>query len=303
MTTSTALTNPRGRRPARWLHLALFLAGLALLLGTGAPVMAQAAASPAAAPGVPTASAAAPLVPAVSAAPTAAAPVHTGSALGGVLALAGQGGGGPLSLSLQLLLLMTLLTLLPSVLLMMTAFVRIIIVLSILRQAIGLQQAPPNQLLVGLALFMTFFVMQPALADINARALQPFAANQMPAEQAIANAGDVLHGFMMANTRTRDLKLFADLAGEKPFASKADVPMRVLMPAYATSELKTAFQIGVLLFLPFLVIDLVVASVLMALGMMMVSPIMIALPFKLMLFVAVDGWALVMASIAQSFAA
>ena len=208
-----------------------------------------------------------------------------------------------MSLSLQVLLLMTLLTLLPSVLLMMTAFVRIVIVLAILRQAIGLQQAPPNQLLVGLALFMTFFVMQPSLSRINEVALQPFVADTMPADVAISNAGNELHGFMLANTRTADLKLFADLAGAAPFATKADVPMRVLMPAYATSELKTAFQIGVLLFLPFLVIDLVVASVLMALGMMMVSPIMIALPFKLMLFVAVDGWALVMASLAQSFAA
>ena len=228
-----------------------------------------------------------------------------GSALRGLLSLAGgaEKGSAPMSLSLQVLLLMTLLTLLPSVLLMMTAFVRIVIVLAILRQAIGLQQAPPNQLLVGLALFMTFFVMQPSLSRINEVALQPFVADTMPADVAISNAGNELHGFMLANTRTADLKLFADLAGAAPFATKADVPMRVLMPAYATSELKTAFQIGVLLFLPFLVIDLVVASVLMALGMMMVSPIMIALPFKLMLFVAVDGWALVMASLAQSFAA
>lgn len=254
-----------GHRP---LHIALFAAGLAALLLGASPASAQ----------------------------------QAPSALGGLISLAGGEGGTPFSLSLQVLLLMSLITLLPSVLLMMTAFVRIIIVLSILRQAIGLQQAPPNQLLVGLSLFLTFFVMQPHLAQINARALQPFVADQMPAEQAISAAGDVLHGFMLANTRTTDLKLFADLAGEKPFASKADVPMRVLMPAFATSELKTAFQIGILLFLPFLIIDLVVASVLMALGMMMVSPVMIALPFKLMLFVAVDGWALVMASLAQSFA-
>lgn len=254
-----------GHRP---LHIALFAAGLAALLLGASPASAQ----------------------------------QAPSALGGLIDLAGGEGGTPFSLSLQVLLLMSLITLLPSVLLMMTAFVRIIIVLSILRQAIGLQQAPPNQLLVGLSLFLTFFVMQPHLAQINARALQPFVADQMPAEQAIGAAGDVLHGFMLANTRTTDLKLFADLAGEKPFASKADVPMRVLMPAFATSELKTAFQIGILLFLPFLIIDLVVASVLMALGMMMVSPVMIALPFKLMLFVAVDGWALVMASLAQSFA-
>jgi flagellar biosynthetic protein FliP len=236
-------------------------------------------------------------------APAAAQAAEGASPLGGLIALAGGEGGTPFSLSLQLLLLMALLTLLPSVLLMMTAFVRIVVVLAILRQAIGLQQAPPNQLLIGLALFLTFFVMQPSLTQIHARALQPFTADAMPAERAIAEAGAVLHGFMLANTREHDLRLFSDLAGTGPYASRADVPMRVLLPAFATSELKTAFQIGILLFLPFLVIDLVVAAVLMALGMMMVSPVMIALPFKLMLFVAVDGWALVTASLAQSFAA
>ncbi len=235
-------------------------------------------------------------------APAVAQETSGASPLAGLIALAGGEGGTPFSLSLQLLLLMALLTLLPSVLLMMTAFVRIVVVLAILRQAIGLQQAPPNQLLIGLALFLTFFVMQPALAEIHARALQPFAANAMPAEQAIGAAGDVLHGFMLANTRAHDLALFSDLAGTGPYATPGDVPMRVLLPAFATSELKTAFQIGILLFLPFLVIDLVVAAVLMALGMMMVSPVMIALPFKLMLFVAVDGWALVTASLARSFA-
>jgi flagellar biosynthetic protein FliP len=261
--------------PARTGHLLLFAVGLLLLLLSGSPLAAQAA-------------------------PPAAAPAP--SALGGLIALAGGEGGTPFSLSLQLLLLMTLLTLLPSVLLMMTAFVRILVVLAILRQAIGLQQAPPNQLLVGLALFLTFFVMQPTLAEINAVALQPFVADQLSAEIAITRAGDVLHGFMLANTRTADLKLFADIAGLAPFARPEEVPMRILLPAFAISELKTAFQIGILLLLPFLVIDLVVASVLMALGMMMVSPVMIALPFKLMLFVAVDGWALVTASLAQSFA-
>ncbi|MFN7175922.1 MAG: flagellar type III secretion system pore protein FliP [Thermaurantiacus sp.] len=260
-------------------HLLILLAGLAALLITGSPALAQ------------------------EALPAPITESGEGdSLLGGLSALAEEGvGRGALSLSLQVLILMALLTVLPSIVLMMTAFLRIVIVLAILRQAIGLQQAPPNQLLVGLALFMTFFVMQPALADINAAALQPWAADSIPAEVAIGRAGDVLHGFMMANTRTADLKLFADLAGVGPFASPEDVPMRVLMPAFATSELKTAFQIGILLFLPFLIIDLVVASVLMALGMMMVSPIMIALPFKLMLFVAVDGWALVMGSLAASF--
>ena len=266
----TAKTEARQGRPLG--HWLLFAAGWLALLTAADPALAQ----PAPAPTQP-------------------------SALGGLIALAGGETGTAFSLSLQVLLLMTLLTLLPSVLLMMTAFVRIVIVLAILRQAIGLQQAPPNQLLIGLALFLTFFVMQPWLAEINAQALQPFVQNQMPAERAIVAAGDILHGFMMQHTRTTDLKLFADLAGAKPFASEAEVPMRILLPAFATSELKTAFQIGILLFLPFLVIDLVVASVLMALGMMMVSPVMIALPFKLMLFVAVDGWALVTVSLARSF--
>lgn len=215
----------------------------------------------------------------------------------------GKGGASPLSLSLQVLLIMSLLTVLPSIILMMTAFLRIVVVLAILRQAIGLQQTPPNQLLIGLALFLTFFVMQPAWARIDADAFQPWLADRIPAEVAIARAGQVLHGFMLANTRTQDLQLFASLAGAGPFASGQEVPMRVLLPAFATSELKTAFQIGALLFLPFLIIDLVVASVLMALGMVMVSPVMIALPFKLMLFVAVDGWALVIASLAASFSA
>jgi flagellar biosynthetic protein FliP len=233
-----------------------------------------------------------------------AAQAETGSVFDGLSRLALRSGEtGAMSLSLQVLLLMGLLTVLPSIVLMMTAFLRIVIVLAILRQALGLTQAPPNQLLVGLSLFLTFFVMQPAISDINSAAIQPWASEAITADIAIGRAGDVLHGFMMANTRASDLKLFADMAGTGPFASPGDVPMRILMPAFATSELKTAFQIGVLLFLPFLVIDLVVASVLMALGMMMVSPIMIALPFKLMLFVAVDGWALVMASLAGSFSA
>jgi flagellar biosynthesis protein FliP len=272
----TPCVQPRaGRLPRPARHWLLFFAGCLCLLVAAEPALAQAAAP--------------------------AAPAADPSALGGLIALAGGETGTAFSLSLQVLLLMTLLTLLPSVLLMMTAFVRIVIVLAILRQAIGLQQAPPNQLMIGLALFLTFFVMQPSLAEINAQALQPFVANALPAEQAIMRGGDILHGFMMQHTRTTDLKLFADLAGAPAFASEADVPMRILLPAFATSELKTAFQIGILLFLPFLVIDLVVASVLMALGMMMVSPVMIALPFKLMLFVAVDGWALVTASLARSF--
>ncbi len=222
------------------------------------------------------------------------------TALDGVAALAGGKG---LALPLQILLLMTLLTVLPSVLLMMTGFTRIIIVLAILRQAIGLGQAPPNQVLVGLALFLTLFVMQPTFARIEREAYAPFAAQTLPAEAAIARGGAALHDFMMAQTREKDLRLFANLSHSGPMATPAAVPMTLLLPAFATSELKTAFQIGFLIYLPFLVIDLVVASILMGLGMMMVSPTLISLPFKLLLFVMVDGWALMLGSLAGSFVA
>jgi flagellar biosynthesis protein FliP len=207
----------------------------------------------------------------------------------------------PLSFSLQVLVLMTLLSVLPSVLLMMTAFTRIIIVLSILRQALGLQQTPPNQVLVGLSMFLTFFVMAPVFSQLNQVAVEPYTSGAVTIDQGIERGGEVLHAFMIKQTRDRDLKLFADLAGAKPFARPADVPFSILLPAFVTSELKTAFQIGFLIFLPFLVIDLVVASVLMSLGMMMLSPTLVSLPFKLLLFVAVDGWALTMSSLAMSF--
>ncbi len=207
----------------------------------------------------------------------------------------------PLALPLQILLLMTVLTLLPSLLLMMTGFTRILIVLAIVRQAIGLGQAPPNQLLVGLALFLTLFVMRPTVAAIEAQAYRPYAAGQIPAEVAIGRAGDALHGFMAAQTREKDVRLFSGLAHAGPYARAADIPMTVLVPAFATSELKTAFEIGFLVYLPFLVIDLVVAAILMALGMMMVSPTLISLPFKLLLFVLVDGWSLLLGSLAASF--
>ncbi|NIJ09586.1 flagellar biosynthetic protein FliP [Sphingomonas vulcanisoli] len=211
------------------------------------------------------------------------------------------GTGQPLSLSLQILLLMSLLTVLPSLLLMMTSFTRIIIVLSLLRQALGLAQTPPNQVLVGLALFLSMFVMRPAIDQINQTAYKPYGAGQIPIEEAISRGGAVLHGFMIRQTRQTDLKLFADMAKAPKFAKPEDVPFTILLPAYVTSELKTAFQIGFLIFLPFLVIDLVVASTLMALGMMMLSPAIISMPFKLLLFVLVDGWALTMGSLAASF--
>ena len=230
------------------------------------------------------------------------------AALLAVPALAGPldalaGGKTALSLPLQILLLMTVLTVVPSLLLMMTGFTRIIIVLAILRQALGLGQAPPNQVLVGLALFLTLFVMRPTFDHLYADAYRPFSDDRIPAETAIARGGTALHAFMAAQTREKDLRLFANLAHAGPFATTAEVPMAVLVPAFATSELKTAFEIGFLIYLPFLVIDLVVASILMALGMMMVSPALISLPFKLLLFVLVDGWALVLGSLAGSFVA
>jgi flagellar biosynthetic protein FliP len=175
-------------------------------------------------------------------------------------------------------------------------------VLSILRQALGLQQTPPNQVLVGLALFLSLFVMRPYMAEINQTAFKPYGEGQITVEEAVTRSGDVLHRFMIRQTRQTDLKLFADMAKAPPFAKPADVPFSILLPAFITSELKTAFQIGFLIFLPFLIIDLVVASTLMALGMMMLSPSIISMPFKLLLFVLVDGWALTMGSLAGSFA-
>jgi flagellar biosynthetic protein FliP len=211
------------------------------------------------------------------------------------------GTGQPLSLSLQILLLMSLLTVLPSLVLMMTSFTRIIIVLSILRQALGLQQTPPNQVLVGLALFLSMFVMRPAIDQINQTAYKPYGAGQIGIEEAVGRSGNVLHGFMIRQTRQTDLKLFADMAKAPKFTDPSQVPFSILLPAFVTSELKTAFQIGFLIFLPFLVIDLVIACTLMALGMMMLSPAIISMPFKLLLFVLVDGWALTMGSLAGSF--
>ena len=243
-------------------------------------------------------------IAAVLAAPVLAQAPAGGTAQAGALDRALgtiAGDGKPLSLSLQILLLMSLLTVLPSLVLMMTSFTRIIIVLSILRQALGLQQTPPNQVLVGLALFLSLFVMRPAIDQINGNAWKPYGAGQIGIEEAVGRSGAVLHGFMERQVRQTDLKLFADLARSPPFARPADIPFAILLPAFVTSELKTAFQIGFLIFLPFLIIDLVVASTLMALGMVMLSPNIISMPFKLLLFVLVDGWALTMGSLAASF--
>jgi flagellar biosynthetic protein FliP len=205
------------------------------------------------------------------------------------------------SLSLQIVALMTALTVLPSLLLGLTAFTRIIIVLSILRQALGTQQTPPNQVLIALALFVTFFVMQPTFLQVYEQAIAPLLDGKMAEAEAFARGSEIFRTFMLGNVRQNDLAMFAELAGDGPYASPQDVPFRVLLPAFMTSELKTAFQIGFMLFLPFLVIDIVIASVLMALGMMMVSPVLVALPFKLLLFVLVDGWALTVGSLAAGY--
>lgn len=205
------------------------------------------------------------------------------------------------SVSIQILLLMTALTVLPALLMMMTSFTRILVVFAILRQALGLQQTPSNQILLGLALFLSFFIMTPVLQEINRDALQPYLSEQLSAGEALAQAEFPVRNFMMAQTRESDLALFMELADSEPVATQQEVPFTVLVPAFVTSELKTAFQIGFMLFIPFLVIDLVVASVLMAMGMMMLSPIIISLPFKIMLFVLVDGWAMVIGTLAASF--
>ena len=269
---------PPRRAAGRWLFALL---AFTLLLVIAFPAFAQSAA-------------------ALNPPPTPATP-GVGDAIDRALGDLG-GGNAPLSLSLQILIIMGLLSILPGIILMMTSFTRIIIVLSLLRQALGLQQTPPNQVLIGLSLFLSFFVMAPTLDTMNREAITPYANGQIGATQMIQKAGVPLHNFMMRQTRKTDIKLFADIAKSGPYKSTAEVPYSVLLPAFVTSELKTAFQIGFLIFLPFIVIDLVVATVLMALGMMMLSPSIISLPFKLLLFVLVDGWALTMGSLANSFA-
>ncbi len=205
------------------------------------------------------------------------------------------------SVTLQILFLMTALTLLPAALMMMTSFTRIIIVFSILRQALGLQQTPSNQILVGLALFLTFFIMTPVFKAANETALQPYLSGDLAPVPALETAAKPFREFMLAQTRETDLEMFSRIAEVGAFESPEAIPLSILVPAFVTSELKTAFQIGFMVFIPFLVIDLVVASVLMAMGMMMMSPVIISLPFKIMLFVLVDGWALVIGSLAASY--
>jgi flagellar biosynthetic protein FliP len=211
------------------------------------------------------------------------------------------GGGQTYTLTLQILALMTAITLLPALVLMMTGFTRIVIVLGILRQALGAGQTPPNQVLIGLALFLTLFVMSPVVTRINDEALQPYVAGSIDAVAALEKAIAPLKQFMLNQTRESDIATFVRISGGKGYASPDAVPLTVLVPAFVTSELKTAFLIGFLIFIPFVIIDLVVASVLMSMGMMMLSPVLISLPFKLMLFVLVDGWSLVMGTLASSF--
>lgn len=203
--------------------------------------------------------------------------------------------------ALKIIIALTILTLAPAILIMMTSFTRIVIVLSFLRQALGTQQMPPNQLLVGLALFLTMFIMSPHLTKINNEAIQPFLNNQISQDEAFEKGLAPLRTFMFNQTRDTDLSLFVKMSKMDPPKIRSDVPTIVLIPAFILSELKTAFQIGFIIFLPFLVIDMVTASVLMAMGMMMLPPVMISLPFKIMLFVFVDGWGLLVGSLVKSF--
>jgi flagellar biosynthetic protein FliP len=215
----------------------------------------------------------------------------------------GQGpAGASYSVPIQTLLFFTALGFIPAVLLLMTAFTRIVIVLSLLRQALGTPASPPNQVIIGLSLFLTFFVMSPVIDRVYADAWEPYTRNQIGFEQALERGAVPLREFMLKQTRQSDVQLFSRLADLPPQTRPEDLPLRVLVPAFVTSELKSAFQIGFLIFIPFLIIDMIVASVLMSLGMMMLSPVLVALPFKLMLFVLADGWNLLLGSLAASFA-
>lgn len=210
-------------------------------------------------------------------------------------------GGSDYSMSIQILLLMTLLTLIPAALITMTSFTRILIVLAILRQALGTAQTPSNQIILGLSLFLSLFIMAPVFEVAWATALEPYMNESLGFSEALDAVKIPFREFMFGQTRETDLMLFAELGGYAPFATQDDVPMVVLLPSFLTSELKTAFQIGFLMFVPFLIIDLVVAAVLMSMGMMMLSPMLISLPFKLMLFVLIDGWSLIAATLVTSF--
>ena len=212
-----------------------------------------------------------------------------------------SGGETTYSLSLQILILMTALTILPSLVLGMTAFTRIIIVLSILRQALGTQQTPPNQVLIAIALFLSFFIMSPVFELLYAETVNPYLEGDLQPDVAIAQGLGTMKEFMVSNTRVDTLNMFSDMSKTGPYEDKQSIPISIVLPAFITSELKTAFEIGFLIFLPFLVIDMVVASILMSLGMMMLSPMLISLPFKLLLFVLVDGWSMTIGSLSATF--
>ncbi|BFH14819.1 flagellar biosynthetic protein FliP [Paenibacillus dendritiformis] len=213
----------------------------------------------------------------------------------------GDGGGQPGTSSLSLLLLITVLSIAPAILVLMTSFTRIVVVLGFVRTSLGTQQMPPNQVLIGLALFLTLFVMSPTIGEINQAALQPYLKGELNQTQALEQASIPMKKFMFSHTREKDLLLFMKYTKTEKPKTYQDVPLTVLVPAYAISELKTAFQMGFMIFIPFLVIDMVVASTLMAMGMMMLPPVMISLPFKILLFVLVDGWYLVVKSLLMSF--
>ena len=218
-----------------------------------------------------------------------------------VTASPSEDGGTVYSLKLQILALMTALSVLPALLMTTTAFTRVLIVLAVLRQGLGTQQTPSNQILVGLALFLTLFIMSPTMTQAWETGAQPYLADEISLDSAVERAVGPFRAFMLAQTRESDLAMFVDISGHEELVSREDVPLSLLLPAFVTSELKTAFQIGFLILIPFLVIDLVVASVLMSMGMVMLSPLIISLPFKLMLFVLVDGWSLLMGTLAASF--
>ncbi|NLG79655.1 MAG: flagellar type III secretion system pore protein FliP [Firmicutes bacterium] len=281
---------------ARILALGAVLGAVALATGTGSALLGEGVAHAQAAPAQAQAQGAAPATPPL--------PVD----VGGVLPLPRIDIGveparnpRDVSVSLQILALLTVLTLAPAILIMLTSFTRIVIVLSFVRSALGSQQVPPNQVLIGLALFLTFFVMAPALGTANEQALQPYLRGEISQQVALDRAAVPFREFMLKQTREKDLALFTALAKAKRPANPSEVPMVVLIPAFTISELKTAFEIGFLIYVPFLVIDMVVASVLMSMGMLMLPPVMISLPFKLLLFVMVDGWNLVIGSLLRSF--
>lgn len=218
------------------------------------------------------------------------------------LGISVNGEGGELVSSLQLLMLLTVLSLVPAFLVLMTSFTRVVIVLGFLRNALATQNTPPNQIIIGLALFLTIFLMRPVFTEINNEAIQPLLAEEISQEEAIAKAEIPLKAFMFSQTREKDLALFVNIAALEQPSSRDDIPLTVLVPAFVISELKTAFQIGFMLFIPFLIVDLVVASTLMSMGMFMLPPVMISLPFKILLFILVDGWHLVVKSLVESFA-